>query len=216
MHSELDLNYSSCLPNDKNARILDLGCGSGFLLNYLDSKGYQNYVGVDVDANILNSIDHRFKNKTQHITDLLDFLKSSNEKYDLIIAKDVIYYFPPTMLLRYMKAIVDSLHKDGVIIVEIFNGALLTAPYTAAKDYGIVNMFTEGSLRTVLEDAGLCVTELYGVRKIRKITLRSCFFSTSVFLWRIVLRIIYLFERGIDDRNPKIFEKSIIAVAKKS
>ena len=216
MYSDLELNYSPYLPKDKNARILDLGCGSGLLLEYLDFKGYTNILGVDVDETVLLTVDSKFKNRIRHINNLLGFLNNENEKFDLIIAKDVIYYFPPENIMSYMHTIVEALNKNGCLIVEIFNGALLTAPYTAAKDYGIINMFTEQSVRSVLEYAGLGVDKVFGVRKTKRVGIKSIVYLTGVRIWHLVLKVIYLLERGLDDRNPTIFTKSIIAVGRNS
>lgn len=36
------------LPDDKDARLIDIGCGAGLLLNYLLKKGYFNLEGIDI------------------------------------------------------------------------------------------------------------------------------------------------------------------------
>jgi len=216
MYAALELNYGPYLPENKDARILDLGCGSGLLLEYLDFKGYTNILGVDVDEVALSKVDKKFKGNIKHINDLLVFLKSESKKFDMIIAKDVIYYFPPENIIAYMQSITAALNKDGSIIVEVFNGALLTAPYTAAKDFGIVNIFTEKSVRSVLESSLLQVDEVFGVRKIQRRGLKNLIYLLGVFMWHLILRSIFLLERGVDDGNPKILTKSIIAVGRNS
>lgn len=216
MHATLELNYGPYLPEKKDACILDLGCGSGLLLEYLDFKGYTNILGVDVDEIALSTVDKKFKGNIKHIDDLLIFLKSESKKFDLIIAKDVIYYFPPEKIIVYMQSITAALNKNGCIVVEVFNGALFTAPYTAAKDFGILNIFTEKSVRSVLESSLLQVDEVFGVRKIQRRGLKNLIYLLGVFLWHLILKSIFLLERGVDNGNPKILTKSIIAVGRKS
>ena len=179
MYAALELNYGPYIPENKDARVLDLGCGWALLLEYLDFKGYTNILGVDVDEVALLTVDKKFKVNIKHIDNLLVFLKSESKKFDMIIVKDVIYYFPPEYILVYMRSITTALSKDGcIIVVEVFNGALLTAPYTAAKDFGIVNIFTEKSVRSVLESSFLQVDEVFGVRKIQRRGLKNL-----IYLW---------------------------------
>ena len=186
-------------------------------MEYLDFKGYTNILGVDVDEVALSTVDKKFKGNIKHINDLLVFLKSESKKFDIIIVKDVIYYFPPEYILVYMRSITTALSKDGcIIVVEVFNGALLTAPYTAAKDFGIVNIFTEKSVRSVLESSFLQVDEVFGVIKIQRRGLKNLIYLLGVFMWHLILRSIFLLERGVDDGNPKILTKSIIAVGRNS
>ena len=53
-HLENIIDYNiqlikNVLPEDKNAKILDVGCGRGYLLMTLKKLGYKNIQGVDVD-----------------------------------------------------------------------------------------------------------------------------------------------------------------------
>src|SRR5665213_211369 len=43
-------NYLSHLPEDRNARILVISCGPGYLVNLLVRSGYHNVLGIDSDA----------------------------------------------------------------------------------------------------------------------------------------------------------------------
>ena len=45
---QFDLNYGNFMPRQKEARILDVGCGTGHFLYYLAKKGYDNYLGIDL------------------------------------------------------------------------------------------------------------------------------------------------------------------------
>src|SRR3989338_8349961 len=41
-------NISDILPTDKNAKILEIGCGAGQILAYLKSVGYKHIEGADI------------------------------------------------------------------------------------------------------------------------------------------------------------------------
>ena len=43
-------NYLSHMPADRDARILVVSCGPGYLVNMLRRQGYRNVLGIDSDA----------------------------------------------------------------------------------------------------------------------------------------------------------------------
>ena len=210
----LENNYGPYLPPERDICILDLGCGSGLLLAYLHEKGYRNLRGVDIDSNALALVPEHVRSYAEHISDLSRFLRDNMAQFDLIIAKDVLYYFPRHEAPQRMREISDALRPGGTIIAEVFNAALLTAGYTAAKDVGIQTMYTEQSLHGLLEGVGLDVVAIHGAMN-RKGSWRRPFYALAVYLWRSTTKLIYLLERGIDPQNPKILTKSLIAVARR-
>jgi len=42
--------YYDCIPEDKNARILDIGCGDGKFLFFLQQNGYSAIEGVELSS----------------------------------------------------------------------------------------------------------------------------------------------------------------------
>ena len=42
------------LPADRDAKILDLGCGCGYFLHFLRTEGYTNVLGIDSSADQLS------------------------------------------------------------------------------------------------------------------------------------------------------------------
>lgn len=52
-------NYLKYLPKDKNAHILDLGCGMGHYIYALKKMGYCNVAGVDAsESNVKFCVSH--------------------------------------------------------------------------------------------------------------------------------------------------------------
>lgn len=41
-------NYLKHLPESKESKILDIGCGMGHFLYFLEKEGYKNYLGIDI------------------------------------------------------------------------------------------------------------------------------------------------------------------------
>ncbi|MBK6750918.1 MAG: class I SAM-dependent methyltransferase [Pyrinomonadaceae bacterium] len=209
---DLAVNYSDLLPGDRSARILDIGCGSGRFLEYLSGLGFTQLTGVDIDEGSIAGVREKLGIRAEVINDVAGFLNEESEKYELIIAKDVIYYFSNETLIPYLKAIRTGLSPGGILIVEVFNGAPMTGSYIKNKDYPINFVFTEHSLRSALQDAGFQVDKLFGTRSIRK-GLKRGIFNLGQAIWQSCLKFIYLVERGADEQNPTILTKTLIAAA---
>ncbi|NQS89514.1 class I SAM-dependent methyltransferase, partial [Patescibacteria group bacterium] len=45
-----EAKFGEFIPQDKNSRILDIGCGCGHFLYYLQKNGYTNFYGIDVSS----------------------------------------------------------------------------------------------------------------------------------------------------------------------
>ncbi len=80
-------------PPDKNIRILDIGCGMGFLMLALKRSGYQFVSGIDTDDQQVRSCRQKELDVTL-VSDSTDFLKENTGKYDLITAFDVLEHIP--------------------------------------------------------------------------------------------------------------------------
>ncbi|MBN8501071.1 MAG: class I SAM-dependent methyltransferase, partial [Sphingomonadales bacterium] len=53
MSEYYDRNYRRFLPADRNAPIIDIGCGDGDFVRYAHGLGYRNITAVDIDHEAL-------------------------------------------------------------------------------------------------------------------------------------------------------------------
>ena len=75
-----------------NGKILDLGCGSGFLGAAI--KGANNeIIGVDISEKMLKIAEQKNVYQKLECVEICEFLKKNSERYDLIAAADVFCYF---------------------------------------------------------------------------------------------------------------------------
>ena len=81
------------LPEDKNIKILDIGCGPGFFATLLGEKGYK-VTGIDVSINMVKEAQI----KTQNLGIEADFkvmdchnLEFEDEHFDIIICRNVVW-----------------------------------------------------------------------------------------------------------------------------
>ena len=116
-----DYYYSPHLPLDRNAKILDLGCGNGAFVYYLQQRGYNQVTGVDV------SVQQIEEGKTLGIQSILlgdakEFLSNNMSQFDCIIARDVIEHFTRQEAFDLISMICDSLRSGGKFIMQVRRG----------------------------------------------------------------------------------------------
>jgi len=77
---------------DKNALVLDTGCGRGIFLRALKDKGYKNVYGIEIDEELYKYCYNKFGKEYKII--LGDFLTYNfEEKFDLIIGNPPYVHF---------------------------------------------------------------------------------------------------------------------------
>lgn len=151
------------LPVIKNynisAKILELGCGPGYLLKYLQSKGFDNTFGIDISEEQIQIAKNEGLNVIQ--ADVFDFLKTTNEKYDLIFAFDFIEHFTKDELVELAKLIYEKLNDNGAFIIRTPNGEGFFAGYAIYGDLTHQTIFTTNSLIQLLSQAGFNQIECF-------------------------------------------------------
>ena len=210
MTSYYEDNYRRFLPADLNAPIFDIGCGQGDFVHYLHGLGYRNITAVDIDEQAVASLQDmpgvtacRHEIGSELPPDLAG-------PWELIVAKQMIYYLDRRQAVAFVRSLSRSLAGDGRLLVEIFNGALLSSRFTELKDPAILTAYTELGLKRLLEWNGLKVEELFGAQ-----SGGSWLYHLLRSLWFGIYRLLLILERGRDDELPRIGQKSIIAVARR-
>lgn len=208
-----EVNFRRHLPGEKQAPILDIGCGFGEFLEYLEEGGHSNLMGIEIDAVRAEASRQRSSAQIITTTDLEECLRSLPQRYDLITLKSVISHFPRNKVLDYLRAIRGCLTADGRLVVETFNASRWTGCYLLYNDITHHWAYTEYSLREVLETAGLRVVKLTG-EKIPLCNPKRIAWYALQQIWVGCLKLIYLAECGISC-NPRIFSKYLIAVCQR-
>jgi SAM-dependent methyltransferase len=148
------------LPPDREAAILDAGCGSGVWLEFLRGRGYRRLAGVDLSAEQLAAARARSPGVELHPGDLLEFLAGKENEYDLVTALDVIEHLDKAGALRFLDLAWRSLRPGGGLILQTPNAA---SPWGMSVRYGDFThecCFTPGSLGQLLAAAGFTGIEV--------------------------------------------------------
>ncbi len=206
---EYDFLLSSLLPADKSARILELGCGVGFLLYYLASQGYKNLVGVDQSEGQFAYAKKFCPDSLQLIhQDVQDFLSSPPELFEQIILFDLLEHIPKKEIAPFIKNLYNALKLGGSLIIRTPNMASPLGVFSRYIDFTHEVGFTEFSLRQVFFK-----TPFQGHIELIHLPLRGSLISRLVqWIYRHFCRRLYMLEGRI---VPTIFDRNLLVIVRK-
>ena len=205
-----EMMFLKFMPEDKDARILDIGCGCGQLLYMLREKGYNNIKGIDI-GNAQVGLTKKLGICAEKIDDLIAYL-GKNGGLDVIIMSQVIEHFSKDRVYQYLEAMKTALRPGGRIIIATPNMALLSGTFQRYIDFTHELGFTERSLGEVLRVTGFKDIEIYGDTLSFKPRPKFIMWLVLRTIWFKILGFLYLLERGSE--RPRIISRHLIAVAK--
>lgn len=214
MNEYYDLNYKQYIPDDRRAAILDIGCGEGALVEYLYNQGHRDITAIDADEAALSRIKIKEKIKTINAKVDANFIRSIDRNFDIIVMKQMIYYIDRKNIYDFLSAIWERLSENGTLIVEIFNGSMISGRFTEVKDPYILTAYSEHSLRKILETTNFEIIALTGHQSTSR-SFKFRLYTLAQKIWFMLYRMILIIERGKDDELPRIRQKNVIAVARK-
>jgi len=201
----------SCMPADRAAAILDIGCGHGAILYALQQAGYRNARGVDGSAEQVQAAARLGIAGVQQ-GDLMQALRDATAaSLDVVIAFDVIEHFTKAELIP----LVDEVHRvhrpGGRWIIHAPNAE---GPFGSRVRHGDLThelAFTRTSLGQLLLASGFARVEAYEDRPI------AHGFTSGVraALWRLIRATLLFYiavETGSLDRRA-VFSQNLLAVA---
>ena len=132
----------------RDAPVLELGCGPGYLLDFLRESGFTHAQGIDISAQQVELANRR--GHKAEVADVFQFLDRHENQFDAIIAIDLFEHFSKEELLRLAKGIRRALRDGGTLLVHTANGQGLFAPRIIHGDFTHMTMLTPGSMRQLL------------------------------------------------------------------
>ena len=144
-------------PERKDARILDLACGSGRLLFFFSERGYKNLTGVDISPDQVSLAGQVTPDVRQESA--LDHVESHPDSYDLITSYDIIEHFEKDEALRFLDGCFAALRPGGRMILQTPNA---DSPMVASVRYGDFTheiCFNPNSLTRLMRMVGFCDIE---------------------------------------------------------
>lgn len=201
------------LPFLKNfpfdSKIIELGCGPGYLLDYLSLHSYKNTFGIDISKEqieLANSKGHRVK-----LIDVFEFFDGTSEKYDIVFAFDFFEHFTKDELIQLTTVIFNSLNPAGLLLIRTPNGQGFFPGQIIYGDLTHQTIFNPNSLKQLLIFAGFKDFIFLENSPVPK----NIIGLSRLFLWKIIrtgLNIFKLIESG---SRQEIWTQDFYCVAKK-
>jgi 2-polyprenyl-3-methyl-5-hydroxy-6-metoxy-1,4-benzoquinol methylase len=146
-------------PADRNAQILELGCGSGALLHVSRQAGYLNIKGVDLAPDQI-ALAERLGISGVHLGDAIETLKATETaSLDVVIAFDLVEHLPDDLLIRFVDEVSRVLRTGGSLIIHTPNGESPFCSRMRYWDLTHARAFTRNSIRQLLLSSGF--SEVY-------------------------------------------------------
>jgi 2-polyprenyl-3-methyl-5-hydroxy-6-metoxy-1,4-benzoquinol methylase len=144
--------FHPLLPAEKGAPILDVGCGYGEFLYFLQSSGYSNAHGIDLNARQVE-LGSSLGVQNLRCGDSRKFLADRPESFALISAIDVLEHIPKAEVLDFLGLVHSALAPGGTFLCQAPNLAAFYTPLFY-MDFSHETPFTACSLKQALELAG--------------------------------------------------------------
>lgn len=200
-------------PEDREAVVLDVGCGNGQLLAEAARRGYRNLSGVDSSAPRVEAA-RAGGLSTVACRDLLAHLAGlPPDSHDLIVAFDVLEHFGGDELVTLVDSVRAALRPGGRWLIHMPNGA---SPFFGQVFHGDLThrtAFTADSLRWLLLASGFrevrCFEDVPVVHGAKSLVRRL-----GWALLRSALRLWTMVETG-DTGRDAVLTRCLLAVAVK-
>lgn len=140
------------LPERKSAAILEVACGRGWLLHFFKRRGYENLTGVDISPEQVQLSRQVIENVVED--NVLDFLESAKEQYDLIVGLDIIEHFHKDETLQFLDGCNRSLKPGGRLILQTPNADSPWGLMHRYNDFTHEICFNPNALRNLLHLIG--------------------------------------------------------------
>ena len=117
LHEKVLKEIQRKFQENKQIKILDAGCGTGGLMNFLITKGYKNIQGFDYSPDAVSFCKERNLNVQQ--IDITNFDSDfENDFFDLIINNDVVYQFENPIIKKIFFTFQQKLKSGGILITN--------------------------------------------------------------------------------------------------
>jgi SAM-dependent methyltransferase len=147
-------NYLPYMPANRDARILVVSCGPGYLVDLLASVGYRNVLGIDSDG---AKVEHaRRRGLNCEVAEVFPFLALHQAgEYDCIVPEQELNHLTVDETIAFLDSCRRALKPGGTVIVYAMNGANpLVGSENLAHNIDHFYNVTEYSLGQLLQLAG--------------------------------------------------------------
>lgn len=135
------------LPSERNAKILDAGCGCGGFLNTLSKMGYNNLSGIEIGKEQCEFLSDKGFNI--HRVDIIEFFEKTKDRYDFISMLDVLEHFNKSEVIELIPLLRKCLNEGGILLLRVPNGEAIFKGSIMYGDFTHETFFTKRSLTQI-------------------------------------------------------------------
>lgn len=159
---QYDREFQSISCADSSMSVLEIGCGTGIFLRYLERRGYRRIVAVDTDENLSGALGDLTCAQV-HFGDLFEIAEREfqGEKFDRIALYDVIEHIETAALFAFMAGLRRFLAPGGKVILRAPN---VTSPWGVKMyfdSFDHVTPITPGRVRELAQSTGYAVDGIF-------------------------------------------------------
>ena len=152
LHERVEETLHRHFGNRRDIRILDAGCGTGGLLDFLRRRGYANLRGIDGSADAVAFCQERSLSVTLvNLSELATF--EPDVPYDAVVCNDVFCYFDDADLSRLMSQLAQRVDSDGILVSNNNAFAVFRGQHDLAV--GSTRRFVRADFERLLPPTGL-------------------------------------------------------------
>jgi SAM-dependent methyltransferase len=156
LHERVQMALEQQFGNRRDVRVLDAGCGTGGMLDFLRKRGYTHIKGIDGSDDAVTFCHERgFPVTKVDLKQLAHF--DPETRYEAIICNDVFCYFTEPELPPLLAALANRLTPDGVLITNNNAFNLFRGQHDIAV--GILRRFVLADFHPLMPAAGLRISQ---------------------------------------------------------
>jgi 2-polyprenyl-3-methyl-5-hydroxy-6-metoxy-1,4-benzoquinol methylase len=145
-------------PEAEKGIVVDLACGRGSWLRWMQSRGAHELVGVDLSQFDLDAVG--LPQAALVHQDLFSFLRGEKRQFSLIHAKDVIEHLTKDEVVDFLSLCRERLVPGGSLWISTFNALAPMAAQTWRGDFTHEMAFTPASMQQVMRACGFAEVEV--------------------------------------------------------
>ena len=168
------------IPKKDNVHILDIGCGNGKMLGYLQEKTGAYIHGFDYSEEAINTAHLLFSKNSEFKVGVIGEIDYPEEKFDVIISMDTMYFAKD--MAAFVAQVKKWLKQNGVFFVGYQEGDVI--PKTESID---TTMLSKALVMNGMSYEAIDITqqtyELLKTKRISAITHKSEFEAEGYSDW---------------------------------
>jgi 2-polyprenyl-3-methyl-5-hydroxy-6-metoxy-1,4-benzoquinol methylase len=159
LHSQMRRRWRHVLPDDHSLPTVDLGCGKGEFVLFLQSEGFAAVEGVDVSLEQVQLARSLGARNVVHGS-ALEYIAGQSERYGLVTAFNLLEHFDRVEILNLMDGVVAALRPEGRFIAMVPNSKGLFGAQVRFADLTHEMSFTPRSVMQLCEVVGLRLIDI--------------------------------------------------------